>query len=118
MTTQNHPTTRRCFQVNPQDNVATLLEDAAPEANPVTLLGTAPDHTIHLLEPIALGHKVCTRALAKGDLVMKYGVPIGVATQQIPVGAWVHLHNCASRVDERSNHLDVITGVDKDTAYA
>jgi tetrahydromethanopterin S-methyltransferase subunit H len=106
---------KRCFQVNAEDNVATLLEDAGPEG--VAVLGSAPNATIELLEPIKLGHKVCTRAAAEGDLIVKYGVPIGVAIKAIPTGAWVHLHNCASRVDERSNHLDVLTGVAKDTAY-
>jgi len=107
---------KRCFQVNAEDNVATLLEDAGPES--IAVLGLGPNATVEVLEPIKLGHKVCTRAVAHGDLIVKYGVPIGVATKEIPAGAWVHLHNCASRVDERSNHLDVVTGVAKDTAYA
>ncbi len=107
---------KRCFQVNPEDNVATLLQDAGPE--PAAILGSSNSATVTLLEAIALGHKVCTRAVAKGDPIVKYGVPIGVATGDIAMGAWVHLHNCSSRVDERSNHLDVKTGVAKDTAYA
>jgi len=107
---------KRCFQVSPEDNVATLLQDAGLEL--VAILGAARNPTVGLLEEIALGHKVCTRTVSKGDLILKYGVPIGIAIEDIPMGAWVHLHNCASRVDERSNHLDVITGVAKDTAYA
>jgi tetrahydromethanopterin S-methyltransferase subunit H len=106
---------KRCYQVHPEDNVATLLQDAGPE--PVAILGAARETSVDLLEEIALGHKVSTRFVAKGNLVVKYGVPIGVAIEDIPLGAWVHLHNCSSRVDERSNHLDVVTGVAKDTAY-
>ncbi len=107
---------KRCFQVNLQDNVATLLQDAGPGT--ATILGPSQTATVTLLEEVALGHKVCTRAVSNGDLIVKYGVPIGVATEDIALGAWVHLHNCSSRVDERSNHLDVKTGVAKDTAYA
>ncbi len=107
---------KRCFQVNLEDNVATLLQDAGAE--PATILGASWRATVTLLEEVALGHKVCTRPVSKGELILKYGVPIGVATEDIPIGAWVHLHNCSSRVDERSNHLDVKTGVAKDTAYA
>lgn len=107
---------KRCFQVNVEDNVATLLQDAGLET--VTILGPSPNASIVLLEEIALGHKVSTRPILKGDLIVKYGVPIGVAIVDIAKGAWVHLHNCSSRVDERSNHLDVKTGVAKDTAYA
>ena len=106
---------KRCFQVNPEDNVATLLQDAGLE--PATILGPSRNTKINLLEEVALGHKVCTRSVSKGDLIVKYGVPIGVATEDIAMGAWVHLHNCSSRVDERSNHLDIKTGVAKDTAY-
>ncbi len=106
---------KRCFQVKPEDNVATLLQDARQEL--VTILGSACTPTVNLIDEIALGHKVCTRSISKGDLIVKYGVPIGVAIENIPMGAWVHLHNCSSRVDERSNHLDVVTGVAKDTAY-
>jgi hypothetical protein len=107
---------KRCFQVNPEDNVATLLQDAEP--GPAAILGSSRNATVDLLEEIKLGHKVCTHPASKGDLIVKYGVPIGVATEDIPIGAWVHLHNCSSRVDERSNHLDVKTGVAKDVDYA
>ncbi len=107
---------KRCFQVNPEDNVATLLQDAGAE--PATILGASRNTAVTLLESIALGHKVCTRFVAKGDPIVKYGVPIGVATEDIAMGAWVHLHNCASRVDERSSHFDLKTGAAKDTAYA
>lgn len=107
---------KRCFQVKPQDNVATLLQDAGPES--ILVLGSAQNTSLVLLEEVAMGHKVSTCPVAKGDLIVKYGVPIGVAKVDIAKGAWVHLHNCSSRVDERSNHLDVKTGVAQDTAYA
>jgi altronate dehydratase small subunit len=106
---------KRCFQVQTEDNVATLLEDAGPES--IALLGFGSNATVTLLEPVVLGHKVCTRAIAAGELVIKYGVPIGVATQAISVGAWIHLHNCASRVDERSNHLEMPHESGKDTSH-
>lgn len=106
---------KRCFQVQAEDNVATLLEDAAAES--VALLGLGSKADVALLEPVVLGHKVCTRAIADGELVIKYGVPIGVATRHIPVGAWVHLHNCASRVDERSNHLEIRHDEGKDVSH-
>ncbi|SFR98311.1 SAF domain-containing protein [Granulicella pectinivorans] len=107
--------TKRCFQVQAEDNVATLLEDA--EAESVALLGLSAKATVVLLEPVVLGHKVCTRAIAAGELVIKYGVPIGVATRSIPVGAWIHLHNCASRVDERSNRLEIPHDAGRDIGH-
>ncbi len=46
---------------------------------------------------------------------MKYGVSIGYATTPIRAGQWVHLHNCASYFDERSNTLDGQTGAPTET---
>ena len=48
---------------------------------------------------------------------MKYGIPIGKATADIIKGQWVHLHCMKSNYDERSAHLDVITGAPKDIEY-
>lgn len=39
------------------------------------------------------GHKYATKPISKGEEVIKYGYPIGVATQNIEVGEKVHSHN-------------------------
>lgn len=104
----------RCFQVNARDNVATLLDDAN---GPLQVLGSAPQE-LQLLEPVSLGHKVALRDIPAGEAVVKYGVRIGHATQAIPRGAWVHLHNLASDLDERSSTLDLHSGAPKDTESA
>jgi hypothetical protein len=70
-----------------------------------------------LLEPVKLGHKVALSQLQPGDAVIKFGVPIGHATKAISVGAWVHLHNLASDLDERSGTLDLHSGAPTDTRY-
>lgn len=51
---------------------------------------------ITLLAAVTLGHKVAARDIVKGEKIMKYGVPIGSATADIPAGAHVHLHNMKS----------------------
>ena len=45
------------------------------------------------------------------------GVVIGRATADIPAGSWVHLHVMCSNYDDRSSHLDVVTGAPKDIRY-
>ena len=105
----------RAFRVQPADNVATLLEDGAAGVH-VEVLGAAPG-LVELLEPVAMGHKTALTEIRAGEAVVKFGVPIGVATRAIRSGEWVHLHNCASRVDERSATLDVATGATTDMAY-
>lgn len=106
----------RCFQIHPNDNVATLLEDAA---GTVRIFGPA-DSEIPLKERIAQGHKVALQDIPAGAAVMKYGASIGRATKPIARGEWVHLHNLASGLDERSGTLDLHSGAPKDTdsAYA
>ena len=104
----------RCFQIQPQDNVATLLDDAS---GTVRVLGVQMQE-VRLLEKIALGHKVALRDIAAGEAVIKFGVRIGHASQPIKRGAWVHLHNLASDLDERSGTLDLHSGVPTDTASA
>jgi len=104
----------RCFQIHANDNVATLLDDAAGDAQ---VIG-GPPQEIRLLEKIQRGHKVALKDLAAGDAVIKFGVRIGHATQPIPRGAWVHLHNLASDLDQRSGTLDLHSGAPTDTASA
>ena len=49
-----------------------------------------------IAEPVKLGHKVALRAIAAGERVHKYRVPIGSATTAIEPGAAVHTHNLKS----------------------
>ena len=99
------------FRIHPGDNVATLLGDGE---GVVTLVGAGE---IALKESVALGHKVALADIAPGEAVVKFGIPIGHASIAIRKGDWVHLHNCASRFDERSGGFDVVTGAAKDMAY-
>ena len=46
--------------------------------------------------PIGIGHKLARRDIAAGEKVLKYGAIIGSATQPIPRGGHIHLHNLAS----------------------
>jgi len=104
----------RCFQIHARDNVATLLDDAE---GMVKVVGPQPQELL-LLEPIALGHKAALQDIRAGEPVIKYGVRIGHATRDIARGAWVHLHNLASDLDERSGSLDLHSGAPTDTEAA
>jgi hypothetical protein len=101
--------------VHPGDNVATALEDASPGL--VSLLGESHETCVQAVEPISRGHKIALVPLAAGQAVVKFGVAIGQAIGDIPAGAWVHTHNCASHVDARSATLDRHTGAPTDTKY-
>ena len=51
---------------------------------------------VTLAAPLSLGHKLAARPIAEGETVLKYNFPIGVATEDIPLGAHVHVHNMRS----------------------
>lgn len=106
---------KKAFQVHPTDNVATMLADA--DLEPVEMVGgNLP--ALHLREPVRLGHKIALVAIPAQGAVLKFGVRIGHATRDIAPGEWVHLHNCASDFDERSNTLDIETGAPTDSTHA
>jgi (2R)-sulfolactate sulfo-lyase subunit alpha len=45
---------------------------------------------------VPLGHKIAVRATEADPAILKYGVKIGVATEPIAVGDYVHTHNLKS----------------------
>jgi len=92
-----------------------MLQDANAES--VEVLGAAAGARIELHEAVALGHKVALTAIAANEPVVKYGATIGVASKDIAAGEWVHLQNCRSRVDVRSQSLDPRTGAPADNPY-
>lgn len=106
----------RCLQLHAEDNVAVALEDIAQGQIAVIGTGQSVSHVAN--EAIVRGHKVALRLINSGDVVLKYGVPIGFAREPIAAGDWVHTHNCLSGIDERSHTLDRHTGAPTDTQYA
>ncbi len=44
-------------------------------------------------ELIDMGHKIALRSLETGQPIKKFGQTIGYASQPIPQGTWVHVHN-------------------------
>ncbi|MCG6535628.1 MAG: UxaA family hydrolase [Syntrophales bacterium LBB04] len=77
------------------DNVATVVEALEPGTE-AALEMEGRRVTVRVAERIPFGHKFATRDIKKGDVVIKYGEPIGVATQDIGAGMYVHVHNVES----------------------
>jgi altronate hydrolase len=77
--------------ISDHDNVATALE-ALETGRQIEWDGGS----IVVRDPILRGHKLAIKAIAAGDAVVKYGSPIGIASQDIPAGAHVHTHNVSS----------------------
>lgn len=72
------------IRIHPKDNVAVAL-------CPVSA-GTVFDG-VRANADIPRGHKMALCAIAEGEAVVKYGFPIGTATQIVAPGDRVHTHN-------------------------
>ena len=75
-------------QITARDMVAVALRPLrAGEAVPCGAGEITP------LSDIPMGHKLALRDIRAGEPVIKYGFPIGQASQDIPRGGHVHTHN-------------------------
>ena len=83
------------IRINQEDKVAVALRPL--EAG--MIIGPA-DAKVTLLEAIPQGHKFALTAIAAGEPVIKYGARIGFAKTDIAAGAWVHVHNVRTALDE------------------
>ncbi len=92
-----------------------MIDDAPVGA--IELIGATRGEIV-TPESISRGHKIALRDIAAGGAVVKSGGRIGHATIPIARGAWVHLHNLASDLDDRSSTLDLHSGAPTDTASA
>jgi altronate dehydratase small subunit len=81
--------------LDPTDSVATALRDLS-EGESITVMLNQVTYTVILRQDIAFGHKYALRDIAKGQEILKYGLPIGKALEDIRAGDWVHVHNCRS----------------------
>ena len=74
----------RFIQVHPRDNVAIVVNEGGLPAEARFESGLA------LREAIPEAHKVALRTIPEGGPAIRYGIAIGYATKEIPVGSWVH----------------------------
>jgi altronate dehydratase len=77
--------------MNPIDNCATALDDII-----INTELQIDEISIRLNQYIPLGHKFALQNIKKGELIKKYGQIIGITTQDIKMGDWIHTHNLKS----------------------
>lgn len=83
------------LRIHAADNVAVALADLPP-GTVLEMEEPVPGSALISRDPIPFGHKVAIAPIAKGQTVIKYGHPIGVATEDIAPGQHVHVHNLRS----------------------
>lgn len=103
------------FQIDVNDNVATALDEL--QFGNINIIGDVLKNSVKAIDKIPKGHKISICDIPKGDHIIKYGTVIGRSTADIKCGTWVHLHVMESLYDNRSEHLDILTGTPKDIEY-
>jgi altronate hydrolase len=78
--------------ITDKDNVAVVLRDIKAG----TTINLADGRKLLALNDIPYSHKVALLELRAGEPIIKYGEIIGVASQDIAKGEWVHTHNLRS----------------------
>lgn len=86
----------RALLMRPSDNVLTALT-RIPEGEVVRWQRDGVQQSTIALQIIPFGHKLACADIRAGDPVVKYGEPIGRATQDIRAGQHVHTHNTESQ---------------------
>ena len=94
------------LKINTADNVAVAIQSLnAGEC--ITIDG----EDIHVLQDTPAGHKIMLTDLAKGEDIIKYGYPIGHATEDVKKGQWVNENqiktNLAGLLDYTYNPVKV-----------
>lgn len=84
----------KLIQISERDNAAVALTPIQKGESV-----TAGDVIVMALEEIPQGHKLALRAIQKDENIVKYGFPIGHATERIEAGSWVHTHNMKTNLD-------------------
>jgi bifunctional pyridoxal-dependent enzyme with beta-cystathionase and maltose regulon repressor activities len=83
------------IKIHSQDNVAVALADMAAGTQV-----TIDDDAVTLSQDVVRGHKFALRAIAKGENVIKYGLPIGHALADIAPGEHIHAHNTRTNLSD------------------
>lgn len=87
------------IKINECDNVIIALRDYKKDE-----VIDLEDAKITLLEDINRGHKIAIKNINKEDNVIKYGLPIGYALEDIKVGNWVHTHNTKTNLKDLNSY--------------
>lgn len=76
------------IKIHPLDNVIIALKDFV-KGEVVSLDGA----NLEIRDDVPRGHKIAVTAIARGAGILKYGAPIGHATEAVLPGDYVHVHN-------------------------
>jgi len=85
------------LQIDRADSVAIVTSSVETGEE---IVATETGCKVVATEPIRAGHKVALVKLDTGDMVYKYGIPIGRMTSAIEAGGWISTHNLEDITEE------------------
>lgn len=85
------PTPLDVLRIHPNDNVCVAIHPLAAGSEVV-----CGELRFMVIEDVRIGAKLALKPLQNGDLVIKFGEPIGYLHQNVAVGGYVHTHNLSS----------------------
>lgn len=100
---------KKAMMYDPGDNIAVALEEI--QAGDGILLNDRASDLV-AKDAIRVGHKLATTDIKKGAPVKKMGHVMGFAKEDIPAGAYTHVHNVADSVQNwgtAEHHYDPST---------
>ncbi|MDR2161490.1 MAG: UxaA family hydrolase [Desulfovibrio sp.] len=78
--------------MNVADNVGNAIVDLKPLQTAIYELD-GKEHSVSCQTEVPYGFKIAVRKIPKGEDVVKYAEPIGIASRDINEGECVHVHN-------------------------
>ncbi len=87
------------IKINSEDNVIIILRDFKKD-EVIEIDGDK----IKIAQDTDKGHKIALRNIARGENIIKYGMPIGYAKDNISKGEWVHTHNVKTNLKDLSTY--------------
>jgi altronate hydrolase len=90
------PLSQVAVHLRPEDNIAVAARNLA-----AGMEVQSNGHALSIATRIGLGHKIALSDIRKGEAIYKYGQIIGFASQDIPAGSHVHVHNVSATAFER-----------------
>lgn len=85
------------LKVNDLDNVATIFANGITDGTIIEVRDKKGNsENVKVIGNVPYGHKIAVKDIKKDEIITKYGEEIGIATADIKVGEYVHVHNLDS----------------------
>jgi altronate dehydratase small subunit len=83
---------KHALLANKLDNVANALDDIM-QGEGIVVKAQSGEEIINAYGETKFGFKIAVKNINKGEIIIKYGCPIGMASADIRKGECVHIHN-------------------------